>query len=78
MLSCKEVRYIVAASLDGKLPWHKRLRVRIPLSMCKACRLMARQMELLPAAARRYGSTEEKALPPGTGNTVRGGQAPAY
>lgn len=67
MLSCKEVCYIVSESLDGKLPWHRRLRVRIHLSMCKACRLMVRQMELLRAAARRYGSTEEKALPPQQG-----------
>jgi SLT domain-containing protein len=56
MLSCKEVCYIVSESLDAKLPWHKRLKVRIHLLMCKACRRMVRQMELLRAAARRYGS----------------------
>ena len=64
MLSCKEVCYIVSESLDGKLPWHKRLKVRIHLSMCKACQRMVRQMELLRAAARRYGSNGQDAKNP--------------
>ncbi|MEA2093616.1 MAG: zf-HC2 domain-containing protein [Pseudomonadota bacterium] len=64
MLSCKEVCYIVSESLDGKLPWHERLKVRIHLLMCKACQRMVQQMELLRAAARRYESTGEEAMHP--------------
>ena len=64
MLSCKEVCYIVSESLDGKLPWRERLRVRFHLLMCKACQRMVRQMELLRAAARRYESTGEETTHP--------------
>lgn len=64
MLTCKEVCYIVSESLDGKLPWRERLRVRFHLLMCKACQQMVRQMELLRAAARRYESTGEEAMHP--------------
>lgn len=64
MLSCKEVCYIVSESLDGKLPWHKLLKVRIHLLMCKACQRMVRQMELLRTAARHYGASGEEAFNP--------------
>ena len=65
MLSCKDVCYIVSESQDGKsLPWHKRIKVRIHLFICKACQRMVRQMELLRAAARHYGSSDTQALHP--------------
>jgi hypothetical protein len=65
MLSCKDVCYIVSELQDGKsLPWHKRFKVRTHLLMCKACQRMVRQMDLLRAAARRYGSSEAQALHP--------------
>ena len=64
MLSCKEVCYIVSKSLDAKLPWHKRLKVSIHLLMCKACQRMVRQIDLLRAAARRYGSNGQETLNP--------------
>ena len=63
MLSCKDVCYIVSESLDGKLPLHKRLSVRFHLLMCKACRRMVKQMELLRAAAHRYESSKDKKSP---------------
>ena len=59
MLSCKEVCLIVSESLDLQLPWHKRLKVKFHLFMCKACRRMVKQMTLLQTAARRYGSMHE-------------------
>jgi len=65
MLSCKEVCYIVSESQDGKyLPWRERFRVRVHLIMCKACQRLVRQMELLRAAVRRYGESEEQVLHP--------------
>ena len=64
MLCCKDVCYVVSESLDGKLPWRKRLSVRIHLLMCKACQRMVQQMELLRTAARRYESAVEKAIRP--------------
>jgi predicted anti-sigma-YlaC factor YlaD len=67
MLSCKDVCYVVSESLDGKLPWRERLRVKTHLLMCKACQHMVRQMELLRTAAHHYGSTDEETLHPEQG-----------
>jgi predicted anti-sigma-YlaC factor YlaD len=63
MLSCKDVCYVVSESLDGKLPWRERLRVKTHLLMCKACQHMVRQMELLRMAAHCYESSEEEKSP---------------
>ena len=60
MLSCKDACYIVSESLDGRLPLHERLRVRLHLLMCKACQRMVYQMEFLRTAARRYESKGEE------------------
>lgn len=60
MLSCKDVCYIVSESLDGKLPWRKRFRVKTHLMVCKACQRMVRQMKLMQSVTQRYGLTREK------------------
>jgi len=65
MLSCKDACYIVSASLDGKLPLHRRLSVRLHLLMCKACQRMVQQMKLLRTAAHCYESSQEKKSPAG-------------
>lgn len=67
MLSCKDVCYVVSESLDRKLSWRERLRVKIHLLMCAACQRMVRQMELLRTAARHCRSTDEEALHPEQG-----------
>jgi predicted anti-sigma-YlaC factor YlaD len=65
MPSCKQVTHMVSESLDGKvLSWRERIRLKIHLSMCKACQQMVRQMELLRAAANQLGKTEENTPPP--------------
>ncbi len=58
-LSCKDVCFVVSESLDRKLSLRERLSVKIHLLMCSACQRMARQMELLRATSRRYGSVKE-------------------
>ncbi|MCG6936924.1 MAG: zf-HC2 domain-containing protein [Gammaproteobacteria bacterium] len=60
MLSCKEVCHFVSESLDQQLPWYTRLRVRLHLFICKACRRMVKQMALLQTAAWFYGATDEQ------------------
>ena len=68
MPSCKQVSHMVSESLDGKvLSWRERIKLKIHLSMCKACQQMVRQMELLRAAANQLGKTEDNALPPTQG-----------
>lgn len=60
MPTCKQVSYMVSESLDGRvLNWRERIRLKIHLSMCKACQRMVRQMELLRASANLLGNPEE-------------------
>jgi len=60
MPSCKQVTYMVSESLDGRvLCWRERIKLKIHLSMCKACQRMVRQMELLRASASLLGNTEK-------------------
>lgn len=60
MPSCKQVSHMVSESLDGKvLTWRERIKLKIHLSMCKACQQMVRQMEMLRVAARQFGQDEE-------------------
>jgi predicted anti-sigma-YlaC factor YlaD len=67
MLSCKDVCHFVSESLDRKLTWRERFRVKFHLLMCAACQQMARQMELLRVAAHHCGSTNEETLHPDQG-----------
>ena len=63
MPSCKQVSHMVSESLDGKaLRWHERIKVKIHLSMCLACRRMVRQMKLLRAAAGEFGKSDQNAV----------------
>jgi predicted anti-sigma-YlaC factor YlaD len=60
MPSCKQVTHMVSESLDGKvLSWRERIKLKIHLSMCKACQQMVRQMELLRASASLLGNPED-------------------
>ncbi len=60
MLSCKEVCYIVSEMQDGKsFPLGRRVMLTIHYSMCKGCRQMARQMELLSATAHQFGKSRK-------------------
>ena len=54
MLSCKEVSYLVSESLDRRLPFWQRVRVRLHLLMCRFCARFRRQTLFLRAAARHY------------------------
>jgi predicted anti-sigma-YlaC factor YlaD len=60
MPSCKQVTVMVSESLDGKiLSWRERIKLKIHLSMCKACQRMVRQMALLRTSASLLGITDE-------------------
>jgi predicted anti-sigma-YlaC factor YlaD len=53
MLSCKEITELATQYLEGDLPWGKRLRVRVHLSMCQHCRRYLDQMRKVAAMLRR-------------------------
>lgn len=53
--SCREVSRCLAEGALESAPWHRRLFVRLHLSMCAHCSRFARQLQLLGRAWReRY------------------------
>ncbi len=55
MDSCRDISLLVSRSLDARLSTGERLRVRLHLLMCRACRQFERQMLLLRRASRALG-----------------------
>lgn len=49
MLSCRQITEKASDMLDGQLPVHERLAVRVHLLMCVHCRRFQRQLESLVA-----------------------------
>jgi hypothetical protein len=56
MLNCRQVTRLVSQSMDARLPWHKRLAVRIHLLYCVWCRRYAAQLQFLRQAAQRLAT----------------------
>ncbi len=57
MLTCKEASELVSQSYERHLSWGERLGLRLHLAICAACTQFARQLRLLRAAARAFGTT---------------------
>jgi hypothetical protein len=54
MLNCKEVSHLVSQRQDGPLTFGERLKMRLHLLLCDACRRFERQAAFLRDAMRRY------------------------
>jgi anti-sigma factor ChrR (cupin superfamily) len=52
MLNCREITERASDFLDGTLPWHVRLQVRLHLTMCRFCREYVRQLSLVVRSLR--------------------------
>ncbi|MDJ0720634.1 MAG: hypothetical protein QNJ04_03345 [Desulfobacterales bacterium] len=52
MPNCKETSRLVSASMDRKLPFFKRLLLRLHLRMCKYCRRFEQQLFRIRAISR--------------------------
>ena len=52
MLNCRQVTRLVSQAMDAKLPWHRRLGVRLHLLYCVWCRRYAAQLQFLRRASR--------------------------
>ncbi len=61
---CEEVSRLVSQNLDERLPWSRRLGMRIHTMMCHWCRRHSRQQSLIQRLIRRRGPDE---LPSGAG-----------
>jgi hypothetical protein len=62
MDTCRDISALVSRSLDERLGTRARLRIRLHLLICGACRRFASQARLLRQAARRLAA---QALAPG-------------
>lgn len=53
--TCRDISALVSRAMDERLPVGQRLRIRLHLAMCGACRQFSRQVELLRWGARELG-----------------------
>jgi hypothetical protein len=52
MLNCREATRLISQSMDVKLPFHRRLMMRVHLLYCVWCRRYAAQLQFLRRATR--------------------------
>lgn len=61
MPSCKEVRDNLTEYMEGKLPIHKRMGIRLHLMMCKMCDGLRQALLALPKAAKEILAPPQEA-----------------
>lgn len=67
MFSCKDVSQKISQSMDGQLPFHYHMAVRIHLLMCRYCARFYRQLFMLRKMSRH---TEGDPAPTHAPNTL--------
>jgi hypothetical protein len=60
MLSCKEATRLVSQGLDRRLPFGRRVALRVHLAICDGCTNFKKQMDFLRKAMARLGSDSAK------------------
>jgi len=63
MLNCRQATRLISQSLDAKLPWHRRLAMKVHLLYCVWCRRYAAQLKFLRRATRELPSEAADAAP---------------
>ncbi len=59
MFSCKKAAQLLSESLDRKLTFWQRARLRVHLVICRMCAGFARDMQRLDAAMQKYAQQIE-------------------
>lgn len=59
--SCREVSELLSQGQDRPLSAMERLRVRVHLPLCEACRNFSRQLAFMRAAVRAYLNRDDAA-----------------
>ncbi len=54
LISCKDASRLISQIMDGSVPLHRRLLVRLHLLFCDACTQFQRQVRFLRVMMRRY------------------------
>ena len=57
-ISCQQASRLLCQQQDERLPFGKRLRLRVHLVMCNACRNVSRQLEALRLSIRKWRDRE--------------------
>ena len=60
MLSCKEVTRLVSQGLDQRLPFGRRVALRIHLAICDGCTNFSKQMVFLRRALSKLAHQSQK------------------
>jgi hypothetical protein len=63
MLNCRQATRLISQSLDAKLPWHRRLQMKVHLLYCVWCRRYAAQLKFLRRATRELPAEAFDATP---------------
>lgn len=64
LLNCREVSRLLSQSMDAKLPWHRRVAIRLHLLYCVWCRRYAAQLQFLRRAMRKMAESTDQTPPP--------------
>ncbi|TFG83171.1 MAG: zf-HC2 domain-containing protein, partial [Chromatiales bacterium] len=64
MDTCREISALVSRAMDTRLPFGERVRVRLHLAICSACRQFSRHMQILRRATRQLRQRAEKGAMP--------------
>ena len=57
-ISCQQASRLLCQQQDERLPFGKRVRLRIHLAVCNACRNVSRQLEALRLSIRKWRDRE--------------------
>jgi len=72
MPNCRDTTRLISQSMDAKLPWHRRLAMRVHLLYCVWCRRYAAQLQFLRKATRKLQQEALNALPQKLSNEQKG------
>jgi len=61
-MTCEGVYPLISENRDGSLPFFKRLRLKMHLTLCGLCNIYQNQLDILGKIARLLGKNETKAL----------------
>ena len=64
MLNCRQITRLISQSMDARLPWYRRLAIRLHLLYCLGCRRYSAQLEFLRWASRGLAPVTQKAPAP--------------
>ncbi len=64
MFRCRDVSRMVSESMDRRLPWQKRMGIRLHLMMCNLCTRHKKQLEMIRKLMGRYSRVLEESGSP--------------